>query len=183
MLALAENTSYKGKNYTHVNSPFTCIRLIGERIRICFPVKKKNYPLHIRELCKADVATVFKSHINSHVNSFSIISYGMEYPFASAVLMSPLLRPFAENNLGSVQHCLAATKTSECYQHCSSSYAFSQKHSIVPDTLKKTIPPQVKRTPNQKDMTVPLFCIMLLMLTSLWQWSWSPCSSRFQHTN
>lgn len=41
MLALAENTSYKAKNYTHVNSPFMCIRLIGERIRICFPVKKK----------------------------------------------------------------------------------------------------------------------------------------------
>lgn len=41
MLALAENTSYKAKNYTHVNSPFTCIRLVGERIRICFPVKKK----------------------------------------------------------------------------------------------------------------------------------------------
>ena len=55
---------------------------------------------------------------------------------------SQLLGRFTVNGLGSVQHCLAGN-----YKHCciiNIVFLLEPKHSITPDTLKKTIPSQLK---------------------------------------
>jgi len=87
--------------------------------------------------------------MNSHFlqNSFHMISYGTGYPYGQLksiflILFSlQLLGPFPENGLGSVQPCLAAI-IHKCV--INTVFLSESKHSIIPDTLKKTIPSQLK---------------------------------------
>ena len=89
-----------------------------------------------------------ESQMNSHPlqNSFSLMSYGIEYPFGQ--FKSAVLFLFPPSSLGpSLRVALAlynASQQAPINISVLSTLFFSQKQNIAYQTLKKTIPSQMK---------------------------------------